>query len=235
MGNKSLEFLKLQDFFYWTIRNLEKYVTPSEYKAQISYLRCIKRKIIEHTLKDGLIESEIPFIPVLQSRIIRAGWILISRQVSFIKINQNIGRFHLFLNKICDFDSKIPERFPYFIIGVKLNTDLIDMDVISAKKEILKRGEKPLTLAECVSLLIHKPELLLENQLIACGSEYGELKGNKRHRTPCILLVDGIPTIKWYFSEEKNHAIYPSCVKRIGTIGLKAILQGRPWRMVGPI
>jgi hypothetical protein len=235
MHNKSPDFLKLQDFFYWLIKNLEKFVTKSEYKAQLSYLRCIKRKIIIQALENGLVESQIPFIPILQSRIIRAGWILMSRQISFVRVGQNIGKFDLLLNKVFDLDPKIPERFPYYIIGINLNPEYTNMDACSAKKEMLKKGEKPLTLIECVSLLIHKPELLLENQVIACGSEYGELKSEKRHRTPCIILIDNIPTIKWCFSDEKTGAIYPSCIRRVGTIGLKAILQGRPWRMVGPI
>ncbi len=236
MSNKSPEFIKLQDFFYWLIRNLEKRVTPSEYKAQLSYLRCIKRKVITQALNDGLVETEIPFIPVLQSRIRRAGWILISRQITFVKVGENIGRYILFLDKIYDLETKIPVHFPYFTIGIKLNMDLADIDVTSAKKIIKERGERPLTLVECVSLLIHKPELLQKYKVISCGSEYGHPKEEKRHRTPCIFLDEGIPTIKWCFSDEKRcGVIYPSCVRRVGTIGLKAMIQGRPWRMVGPI
>lgn len=236
MSNKSPEFLKLQDFFYWLIRNLEKRVTPSEYKAQLSYLRCIKRKVITQALEDGLIEAEIPFIPILQSRIRRAGWVLISRQITFVQLGKNIGRYTLFLDKIFDLETKIPIHFPYFTIGVNLNTDLVNIDVISAKKMIKEKGERPLTLVECVSLLIHKPELLEKHRVISCGSEYGHPKEEKRHRTPCIFLNEGTPTIKWCFSDEKtNNAIYPSCIRRVGTIGLKAMIQGRPWRMVGPI
>jgi len=236
MSNKSSEFLKLQDFFYWLIKNLEKRVTPSEYKAQISYLRCIKRKVITQALDDGLAVADIPFIPVLQSRIISAGWILISRQITFVRIGENIGRYNLFLNKISDLTAKIPTLFPYFTIGINLNMDLTNVNVSSARKIIRERGEKPLTLAECVSLLIHKPELLEKYKVIACDSEYGQPKEGRRHRTPFIFSDEGIPTIKWCFSDEiREDSIYPSCIRRVGTIGLKAIIQGRRWRMVGPI
>lgn len=237
MHNKSPEFLKLQAFFYWLITNLEEFVTPQEYKSQISFLRCIKRKVINQALLSGLIDSEIPFLPVLQSTIRGRNSVLLSRQVEFIKCNGSAGTYSLNLNKIENIpEEKIPKHHPYFLLGVKTNIGKRILSTREMTESIINDNEIPLTLAEIISLLIHKPEILLKYSVQACGSRYDNVGKNKNERAPHIKLVSGKPVITWVSANEVVlDCISPSCIKRIGTIGLKALIQGRPWRMVGPI
>ena len=246
MQEKSLEFLRLQDNTYVVLmRTLKKFLTKLEYRKQVSFLRGMKRHVIEKVLKIGLLNHEIPFLPVLQHSLrSKKKNIPLSRQISFVRRlfdngDEKIGTFSLNLDQVSHIKVKTPHHYPYYILGVNLNPETAGLSAKEAMLIIERKGEKALNLAEAITLAIHRPELLEEYIIMACGSQYIEQKDGTIKNIPCIQLCDGRPTITWKNANDKlPRCISPSCIDRLGISILdsaKTIIQGRPWREIGPV
>lgn len=245
MHIKSPEFLKLQENYSKMMRTLRKFLTDLEYRKQVSFLRGMKRKVIEKALSLGLLEHEIPFLPILQHSLrSEKKNIPLSRQITFVRLtgtdgNEIEGTFSISLNKISDIKVKIPHHYPYYILGVNLNQVNSNLTIGEIINKIKEGNEKALNLAEVISLAIHKPELLNNHIILACGSQYMEQGNGEVKNIPCIKLCNGQPTITWKKISDKSPSfISPSCKERLGiTIlgSVRTIIQGRPWREIREI
>ena len=245
MHDKSLEFLKLQELYMTQIRLFQKYLTGLEYRKQVSFLRGMKRHVIEEVISLGLQDEELAFLSVLQHSLrSEEKNIPLTRQMTFVRYwegeYERIGTYNANLGKVSDIEKNIPFHYPYYLLGVHLNMENVGLNAKDATQKILDKEERPFSLAETVSLAMHRPELLKDCILLACGSQYGEKDANGKTRSvPCIQLYEGKPTIMWKDVERKfPQYISPSCKKRLAVTILssaRTIIQGRPWRTIGPI
>ncbi|MDD4804165.1 MAG: hypothetical protein PHN69_03240 [Candidatus Pacebacteria bacterium] len=119
MQDKSPEFLKLQNDNYMILmRTLKRFLTKLEYRKQVSFLRGMKRHVIERALKLGLLDHEIPFLPVLQHHLrSEKKNIPLHRQITFVRRlvpneEEQIGTFSVNLNKVSDFNVYTPKKYP---------------------------------------------------------------------------------------------------------------------------
>jgi hypothetical protein len=245
MHIKSPEFLKLQDNYSTLMRTLRKFLTDLEYMKQVSFLRGMKRKVIEKALSLGLLKHEIPFLPVLQHSLrSERKNIPLSRQITFVRLtggggNEIEGTFSINLNKVSNIKVNTPSNYPYYILGVNLNKVNNSLTVGEMMEKIKESKEKALNLAEVISLVIHKPELLKNHVILACGSQYIEQGNGEVKNVPCVQLCNVQPTISWKKISDKSPSfISPSCIEILETtilISAKTIIQGRPWKRIGPI
>jgi len=246
MHDKSLEYIELQNNTYViSMRTLKRFLTKLEYMKQVSFLRGMKRNVIERALLLGLLDHEIPFLPVLQHSLrSKKKNIPLHKQMTFVRRlvpgeDERIGTFSINLNKVADIGVRTPHHYPYYILGVNLNPEVTGLSAKSAMISIENKKEKPLNLAEVVTLAIHRPELLEEYIIMACGSQYIEQKDGTIKNVPCVQLYDGRPTIMWRNANDNfSRCISPSCIERLGISILnsaKTIIQGRPWREIGQV
>lgn len=245
MHIKSPEFLKLQENYSMLMRTLRKFLTDMECMKQVSFLRGMKRKVIEKALSLGLLGHEIPFVPVLQHSLkSQKKNVLLSRQITFVRYvddggNEKEGTFSISLNKVSNIKVNTPNNYPYYILGVNLNQVNSNLTVGEIINKIKEGNEKALNLAEVISLAIHKPELLKNHIILACGSQYLEQRNGEIKFVPCIQLCNGQPTITWKRMTDKSQAfISPSCKERLGISilgSVRTMIQGRPWREIREI
>ena len=214
---------QLHESMVWTLEGL---VTKEESEKQISFLREIKRKVILRALELKLENHAIPILPVIPKKCMDT-----MKQISFVKINGNSGQINLNLHRVVDV-AEIPHFHPYWIFGIDLGIDTINMTPEQAIEKIHKEGRFPLTLSEVVSLQLHH-SCLGNFSVHACGSSYRPFDGMEIVNVPGIHLENSIPTISWSpFKKNKDFDgikpwITPSCVGRIGTLGVKTYIQGR--------
>jgi hypothetical protein len=223
------EYQKLRILHESMVWTLEKLVTEEESEKQVSFLREIKRSVILKAIELGLANHAIPMLPVIPKKCMG-----ISRQMSFIKYEDSPGQAHLNLHKVDDVVD-IPHFHPYWIFGLEFEMETINMTPEQAMNRIAEKGRSPLTLSETVSLLLHHC-ILGSFSLHACGSSYRPLKDDTVVNVPSIYLDHGIPMVSW--SPLKRNVdiegikpwVTPSCRGRIGTLGIRTVLQCRPWR-----
>ena len=217
---------RLHERMVWT---LEELVTEEESKRQVSFLREIKRRVILRAIELDLANHDIPILPVIPKNCMG-----ISRQIRFVKFEGRPGQAYLNLNKVNDIVD-IPHFHPYWIFGVELEMETANMTPEQAIKYITQKGRSPLTLSELASLQLHY-NTLESFSFQACSSGYRTLTDDAIVNVPIIYLERGIPIISWS-SMDKNRDIggnkpwiTPSCQGRIGTLGIRTVLQCRPWR-----
>ena len=256
MHDKSPEFLKLQKLYEVQMRTLRRYLTGLEYMRQVSFLRGMKRNVIERAISLGLQDNETAFLAILQCSFRNEGkniplyrrsrekkHIPLDRQITFVRYFEGecerIGTFCANLSAIENTDEKIPWHYPYYLLGVNINIENIGLSAEKSTEDIKKRNQKPLNLAETISLAIHRPDLLKNYILLACGSQYGEKQDGKIKRVPCVQLSEGRPTIMWkHIDREFPQYISPFCKERLAVTilsGARTIIQGRPWREIRPV
>jgi hypothetical protein len=225
----TIEYKKLKRLHEIMVWTLEKLVTEEESEKQVSFLREIKRKVILRAIELDLVYHNIPILPVIPKNCMG-----ISRQIGFIKFGGRPGQAYLNLNKVTDIVD-IPHFHPYWIFGVELEMETANMTPEQAIRFITQKGRSPLTLSELVSLQVHH-NTLESFSFQACSSGYHTLTDDAIVNVPIIYLEHGIPIISWT-SISKNRDIgqtkpwiTPSCRGRIGTLGIRTVLQCRPWR-----
>jgi len=226
---KSYEYQDLRTLHQNMVLVLERFVTESESRKQVSFLREIKRKLILKVLELGLAEHLIPILPAIPMKCMK-----IERQMSFVSHYDKQGEVHLNSKQIKDLQN-IPHFHPYWLIGVELEMDTIDTSPEQATEIIIKKGRFPLTLSEIISLQIHN-YCLGSFSVQACGSIYQPFKGLEITSTPVVHLENNIPIISWGpFKKNKEGDgfkpwVTPSCICRVGTLGVKTFIQGRWWK-----
>lgn len=231
---ESIEYQKLKQLHESMVWTLEMLVNKDESEKQVSFLREIKRKVILRAMELNLGNHAIPILPVIPRNCMST-----MRQMSFIQFAGNSGQISLNLSNVVDV-ADIPHFHPYWIFGIDLGIDTINMPPEQAIEKINKEGRHPLTLSEAVSLELHHCSLD-SFSVNACGSRYENARGSAGRapgekiikNVPTIFLENNIPTISWN-PMNKNRTdegikpwITPSCVGRIGTLGIKTFIQGR--------
>jgi hypothetical protein len=230
---KSSRWQKLRKIFENQVMVLERLVTDTESIKQVSFLRDgpLKRHVITRALDLGLENAAIPILAVIPRNCMET-----MRQISFINFNGVSGTTGLSLNKVRDMEEKLPHHHPYWAFGVDIGTETMNMVARTATEKIVAEKRYPLTLAEIIALHIQYPETL-KFSTNACGSSYRMGESRILERIPAIYICNQQPTATWN-TLDKNRTncdagpwITPSCMERMGNLGLMTYIQRRYWRV----
>jgi hypothetical protein len=225
---KSPRWLRLKEIFESQVWALERLVTNEESRKQVAFLRDgpLKRHVLTRALELGLENAAIPILAVIPRNCMET-----SRQISFIKCRGINGTAELNLNRVRDIE-EIPHHHPYWAFDVSIGIETVGMTAREAIEKIAVAKRRPLTLAEIIALYIQYPQTL-EFSANACGSRYGVTDDVD---VPAIYTCFQRPTATWnHLGENRVENVVrpwvsPSCLERMGNLGVMTYIQRRRWR-----